>query len=494
MDFAALILYGFYFAILAVFIVGLVMGAGVALSLAGFAEKRAAVWLPVLLLAGFALARAVSRDNVSLYGLAGAASYEPAASALGTWILRLATLSSVLIGATVVTGAILRRKQVGGNPSWPLFAGFFLYYLCAHVANALFAPHSQLTYKILYPPLIIAAIYYAARFDVRSQIRLLQYACLGFLLLSFLFLVIRPETVLQRNYRGLFPFSFRFWGLASHANNLGPLSLFFLILLVWLPLQRRWMTIAAGLVGALALLLSQSKTSILIGAGIAVVLVCRWLIQQLFSARKPSALAVLALLVGISAVMVLFIATVLGERHIMSGYDRLFGPHFKLEHLLTGRSRVWDITMQHWGDSRIFGYGTELWSPEFAARYGYLGVASNAHNQFIDTLGSSGIVGFTGLIIYLTILAIFSVRLLRVSNGASLALLLLILLRGYTEVPLKTVNVTTSDFFMHCAILALFGRAYFDLQRKPATAAARAPWRSNLLQPSGEPWKTTPQA
>ena len=46
------------------------MGAGVALSLAGFAEKRAAVWLPVLLLAGFALARAVSRDNVSLYGLA----------------------------------------------------------------------------------------------------------------------------------------------------------------------------------------------------------------------------------------------------------------------------------------------------------------------------------------------------------------------------------------------------------------------------------------
>jgi hypothetical protein len=78
--------------------------------------------------------------------------------------------------------------------------------------------------------------------------------------------------------------------------------------------------------------------------------------------------------------------------------------------------------------------------------------ATHAHNQLMDTLSRSGLVGATALTLYLGVLCVLSLRCARASQGLSLALLLALLLRAGSEVPLLLIGYGP-DLIIHLLLL-----------------------------------------
>ena len=156
-------------------------------------------------------------------------------------------------------------------------------------------------------------------------------------------------------------------------------------------------------------------------------------------------------------------------------FDRLFSDEVLS---LTGRTSIWADTLAEFERYPWFGYGPDLWGVEYRIRLGKL-FAGQAHNQFIQTLGESGLIGFSLLLMYLGVLLRLALRTFSASRGLSLALYLLILVRCITEAPLRGV-VNDWTFFTHATLLIVL--AYYA--RQPLAGQAWPKARGHI-KPSG---------
>jgi hypothetical protein len=118
---------------------------------------------------------------------------------------------------------------------------------------------------------------------------------------------------------------------------------------------------------------------------------------------------------------------------------------------MTGRDRIWAIAMEEWQQNPLFGYGPGLWDADFRASIGMFN-ATDAHNQFMDTLARSGSIGAAGLVIYAAVLMFLSLRHARATGGLSLALFLALALRSVSEVPLLLFGYGT-ELYVHMLLL-----------------------------------------
>ncbi len=120
---------------------------------------------------------------------------------------------------------------------------------------------------------------------------------------------------------------------------------------------------------------------------------------------------------------------------------------------LTGRTLIWQATVEQWKLNPLFGYGPNLWDLQMSmANVPTIGfVASHAHNQVLQTLGEAGIVGVVGLLLYVVALLAYGVRYARGTNVVALALVSVMLLRGITE-PSLSHTIGASDFYGHFLI------------------------------------------
>jgi exopolysaccharide production protein ExoQ len=117
---------------------------------------------------------------------------------------------------------------------------------------------------------------------------------------------------------------------------------------------------------------------------------------------------------------------------------------------LTGRIFVWQVSFETWLKNPIFGYGPNFWDTHFRQDYGYLW-AGQAHNQFLQTLGESGILGFGGLLFFfITIIRVGS-RSANNTNFASYGIIVALIIRSFFESPLSTYSLDQSFL-----VLALF--------------------------------------
>jgi hypothetical protein len=124
---------------------------------------------------------------------------------------------------------------------------------------------------------------------------------------------------------------------------------------------------------------------------------------------------------------------------------------------LTGRDQIWAIAMEEWQASPVFGYGPGLWDGAYRASIG-MANATDAHNQFMDTLARAGVVGATALVLYAITLLVMSVRYARATGGLSLALFLALALRSMSEVPLLLLGSGT-EMFMHVLLIVTLAGA-----------------------------------
>src|SRR5690606_2893720 len=196
------------------------------------------------------------------------------------------------------------------------------------------------------------------------------------------------------------------------------------------------------------------------------------------AARDWTPTRVLAL-VGVLLAVVLAVVLLVIELKVGSGVRNDFASAMEASRKsreiseLSGRTRIWMIALEVWKQNPLFGYGPTLWSDAFRAAW-RVPFAFHAHNQFMQSLGAAGIVGLLGLLAYLGVLIVGAVRAARASRGLAPALVVVMLVRMVTEVPLELSTVLLGDFlFQLTTFVTVLGYLLRAERRRLAPAAPR---------------------
>lgn len=368
-----------------------------------------------------------------------------------TWVLRLSSLAIVGVAGIVIIMALIRRqKQAGGRfMVWGLVA-----ITISMLTSAFFSAKPDFIYQSFYSVLMMAALMYMPRI-YPEQVAVQAKRVLAFLMIgSLVMAAVDPTHYVQTGYVGVIPgFNFRLHGLAPHANSLAPLALLYLILAYWVKGKNPWHLLGVGAATAV-LVLAQSKTIWLTGLLMALVIVVSRVRSQFGQELKAARVGW-----GTIVTMGAFLSTGLAFLWLFSGsaagvLNALMADSEVSS--LTGRTDIWRVTLDTWHRDPWFGYGPTLWDLEFRITHHGALAAWHAHNQFLQALGEAGVVGLAAILIYLGAFTYYAIRFSRQTGGVTLALLLLVLVRVITEVPIRFSVLLDATFFVHVVIFAVF--------------------------------------
>ena len=383
------------------------------------------------------------------------------------WAQRFVSLLLVLIAAERITNHVMARKQL---PSPLLALSFMAYWLATVAVPAVFGSHPRIAHEFLYTLGIGLAAVLAGPPEFDKVIVTTRNALFAFLLAGFAMVVLNPSMVLDSSYtQGLLPGVPRFGGLAPHPVALGMLAQTTLLCLWCKPFDSRWLTALGWLVGGAALFLAQSKNAWI---AFFVCSLCMLAVRHASSLwrrvgdpREGGSMGVVACVSLIAIVLALLGVLLLGDvtEQVAGFLDSDEGAQLMS---LTGRDRIWAVAVEEWQNNPLFGYGPDLWDLAFRASIG-MPNATNAHNQFMDTLARSGSVGATALVLYSGVLLFMSVRYARATGGFSLALFAALALRSISEVPLLLFGYG-AELFSHLLLIATLASAAARAQAEPA--------------------------
>ncbi|MBA4142651.1 MAG: O-antigen ligase family protein [Nitrosospira sp.] len=444
-------------------------------------RKNVQIFFPVL----FLLMTMISITDVALSGRSltqqyGMQDMELGDSLMGATKLPAKLMLALLIGFSVVSlvaRLVQRHKQTvayGG-----LLGGLMIFYVACAIVPAVFGYKPLFSISLIYIPLILCALFLSAPADPMQLTQQLKIAMSIIVLASLATAVVAPSIALQQGYHaGLIPgFDIRLWGLASHANVLGPVALTLLILELSVPLKRRIFHQLLLCLAGLTIILTQSKTSLAAGS-VALLIILGYRFQLylrgLWSLRRAGAATTTngVFAIGIAALLLLTLAIlglVLFLDYLPIRYD--FFNRKALEDMEsgTGRTSIWAIAISEGWRYPLFGYGLSIWDPDFRYSRGVL-TAFHAHNQLLQIFSVAGFFGLMGFIIYLFMLGRLAWRTSSVSGGATVALFSILLIRSIAEVPLQIIAFTGGDFMAHLAFVFFLGACE---RRLPATTTAR---------------------
>jgi O-Antigen ligase len=363
--------------------------------------------------------------------------------------------SAFLVGAgfiEIVRGWLNSRASKVADPAQPILLALLGLYLGTLLIQGIASDVPSFSYKNLYPLTAFLALYYQPVKNLPRVVGAVKLAIIVLSVSSLLFMAVKPDFVLQRPAASVLPgIDFRLFGLTAHANTIGPVALLGIVLELAYPsrfLALRWTQLVAS---SVVFVLAQSKTAWVAGMLLIPLIV---LPLSMAPSRNPGkrrndfARTVTMLLVAIAFVMALLL--------LVARYDVIDLVQSKVAGVdtLTGRTRIWRITLDAWRDNVLFGYGAEIWGIDRRIKFNMLYVGM-AHNQFIQTLGDSGLVGLLLLLTYLGVLMRAAVKWFVPSRGVMLAILTLVLARCMTEAPMRAVDLLSWPLFTHLVLLMM---------------------------------------
>jgi exopolysaccharide production protein ExoQ len=371
------------------------------------------------------------------------------------WGSRVTSLLVIFASGERILRQVLHPRGASISSLW-LMGAFILFFFTNVATAALFGAHVLIAHDYLYMVLAGCAALIVTDVEGDTAILVTRNALFFLLVLSAIFIVVKPEMVLSKGYIGLIPgLHIRYAGLCSHANSLGPLIVVFMLCLRHRPFEWRLLNLSAWWLGALSLILAQSKTSwvaFLVCASCVAYFQYGDAIKRRFfdyrNPRLPATLVALALL-GVVLVGLVLMFGGIGEKIYAFFTTRAGGEILSF----TGRDKIWVIALQEWHKHPLFGYGLPLWNLEFREQIG-MDFAVHAHNQFYQSLSVAGTVGAVGLVVYIVILFVFAMKTGRSSRGLSMALFSLIILRSASEIPLNMTGFD-GDNLTHILLLTV---------------------------------------
>lgn len=249
--------------------------------------------------------------------------------------------------------------------------------------------------------------------------------------------VINPKWAFNFDYQSDFAlFNLRFVGLLSHPNMTGALAGLLVIIGLAKSFRFKVFFVSCGLI---TLLISQSKTSIF--ATFLAYLI--WIItinrQSKKFARAWVGFAAIVFLFGWLAYIILIVNVTNNE--LTS---------------LTGRTEIWDEALKMWRAHPFFGGGQNVFNLDFRLKTALTG-ASSAHNQFLEILATTGLVGALAMTLLVSYMykTIFKMKRMDSMGGAAAALLMFIFIRGITEPSLLSLGISVPFFSVFSLFLIL---------------------------------------
>jgi|CXWL01.1.fsa_nt_gi O-antigen ligase len=354
----------------------------------------------------------------------------------------------------VVIAKSLYSKQIEIRAGGWLFVAY-LTLVTPTFISAIAGTRPYFIHFMFYEPLIFTLVYLARPSeDWLWYVKQFKRVLLIYISLSALFGVLAPTWSTGTALTLIPGFNFRLHGIFSHSNSLGMAALVYLVLDMADETRRTLYRKLAWLVSMGVLIATQSKTA-WVGAVLAYLILLIYKLTVTKNSRvghstMPFIIAGASFLVGVGGLLLLLGSSV---EEWLSGLD---AQTYNSLTSLTGRTRIWEITINSWLDNPIFGYGPGLWDVEYRLQYApqYLYIVGMAHNQFFQTLGESGALGVIGLSIYMVTLVKFGVQYFSVTRGVSLALVAVFLARSVSETPFRNLALDMM-FFAHFILFVL---------------------------------------
>ncbi len=392
------------------------------------------------------------------------------------WLSRGLTAVVIVIALASIIRALVREDS-SRRQGRSLWFGYLAFFILGYVFSAIGGTEQAFKYSLIYPLLVFATVFLVSPPNPADFLQAVKRVLLLIIYGSAVAAVAFPKWALYDDSSAILAGIPRLFGVTSHPNVLGPLVALYLVIELFRP-AHHWFRVLNAMVSIAVLFLSQSKMA----WGIALSALFVWLAVRFWrgiglglSGDRNWQRALCGTFgVGGLALVAMFVAFLAGA------FDRFHLDNLESLMTLTGRTSIWKITIDVWLDNRLFGYGQELWEGAFRVRYGMLFVGQ-AHNQFMQTLGASGVSGMVGLLIYLWVLALLAMRHAGPTNGLTASLFILLILYSITETPLFNIVLLDGTFFIHFIIftylMMLEKQSAFDESGLPKMAGRDAPAR-----------------
>jgi O-antigen ligase len=358
------------------------------------------------------------------------------------WVSRFAHLIALSTSAAVIFSWLTRHREM---VSWQkaVWGSAMFYFFTSIVVSGIFGNFRMIELRVFYAPLTFTAIALLASTGSLTQtLMTIRWALFLPLAGSLVAMIVAPSLVLESGYPSLIPgLTIRLAGLTPHANSLGLIAL--IALYLEFSFQGHKPNILCILVALANLVLAQSKTMWLASIAGAVIYLFNAKLFQLNRKQKYQFTLAWVSTACIALAVALFGLFVLSDRFI----DFLQADRTGLT-TFTGRTVIWQVTLDEFFKSPLFGYGPALWDPIYRFEKGML-QAGQAHNQYVQILGQAGLLGALGLAIYLFFLLIGGYRGSNATNGLSLFLVVVLMVRGFSETPMRMIGIMDADNFVH---------------------------------------------
>jgi len=367
-----------------------------------------------------------------------------------TWMIVLLLLG-ILCDRIIKIRTNIKKKEI--NFGWLIL--FILFVFTNGIISSIFGTYPKFSPGLLYPLIFLMILAVDSTWSPRELLSSIKLGILIIFLVGFAVLMAKPSLVLEGGVTGsLALLPFRYWGASPHANALGSMAVLYLLLEILTPTSNKFWRLAGVIAAFISIVLCQSKTALL---GLAFSLICVWIVPTQrkpgISSNEPDIKSILKLLFIMLLPVIIYITL------FIAGYESkldqlLTSDAGKSITTLTGRTRIWEVALTEWHNNPIFGYGPDLFSLEYRMRKGML-FAFHAHNQFIQSLAQSGLIGLFGLLLFLGIISFKLAMRAIVSKGVSLALLAFLFIRCMTEVPLRSGDIISGEYLYLLALVAI---------------------------------------
>ncbi|ALT78068.1 O-antigen ligase family protein [Paucibacter sp. KCTC 42545] len=359
------------------------------------------------------------------------------------------SISKIVRALFSVTSVAKLENSAEPGVSKFVFVSFLAFFFCTVIFPSALGAHPTFVHNAVYPVILFSAAYFSRKEPIELLIQWAKTGLFIFLFCSLALALIKPDMVLQPAYQGWVPaLNVRLWGLGAHANSIGPLALFLILLQVLRPSPNRGFGLLIWFTALIVLVLAQSKTVWLSGILVALIIAAYRGGREPGGGIKPSFMLGLIGLMLLACLSLLFVDI---DRLLLKLSLTQAGSDIST---LTGRSSIWAVAMQVFAASPVFGYGLEAWGPAHRIQIG-MPFAFHAHNQLLQTMSVAGAVGGLSLLVYFFAILKAAWRAAPRTGGVSLGLVLFIAIRCVGEAPLELTGFFVGELVLHFFLFAL---------------------------------------